>query len=61
LKWIWLSSSSYSDNYGWSGNDNNWLYFDFISEAGAKIYNFKNETWSEFDKNQAISIIDILF
>ena len=61
LKWIWLSSSSYSENYGWSGNDNNWLYFDFTSESGSKVYNFKIESWSAFDKNQAISIIDSLF
>ena len=61
LEWLWMDASSYANKYAWSAKDNNWVYFDFESENGAKIYRFINETWETFDKNKIVSIEDTLF
>ncbi|MDA8774698.1 PQQ-binding-like beta-propeller repeat protein [Opitutales bacterium] len=61
LKWLWIDSVSYSKYYAWSAKDNDWLYFDFLTETGPKIYHFKNETWNDFDKNKVASTTDSLF
>jgi hypothetical protein len=61
LEWLWMDASSYANKYAWSAKDNNWVYFDFESENGVKIYRFIHETWETFDKNKIVSIEDTLF
>jgi hypothetical protein len=56
-----MDASSYANKYAWSAKDNNWVYFDFESENGVKIYRFIHETWETFDKNKIVSIEDTLF
>jgi hypothetical protein len=41
--------------------DNDWIYFDFLPEAGPKVYHFNNETWNDFDKSKEVSLTETLF
>ena len=61
LEWLWMDASSFANKYAWSARDNDWVYFNFESESGAKVYRFNNETWETFDKNKIVSIEDTLF
>ena len=61
LEWLWMDASSFANKYAWSAKDNDWLYFDFESESGAKVYRFNNEKWEAFDRNKIVSIEDTLF
>ena len=54
LEWIWIDQSSYSNFFIWSLDDNNWLFFDFDSNAGPRIYKYLTEEWSSFDRDAAI-------
>ena len=61
LDWLWTDSTSYATKYAWSAQDNDWIYFDFQSDSGPKVYHYNNETWDTFDKDQIISITEKLF
>ena len=61
LEWIWIDQSSYSNFFIWSLDDNNWLFFDFDSSAGPRIYKYLTEEWSAFDRDAAIDPVDSVF
>jgi len=61
LKWIWMDSTSYATRHAWSAEDNDWVYFDFITVSGPRVYHFKNENWDAFDKNKIVSTSETLF
>ena len=61
LNWLWVDSVSYSKYYAWAAMDNDWIYFDFQSETGPKVYHFNNETWNDFDKSKEESLTETLF
>ena len=61
LQWIWMDSTSYATRHAWSAEDNDWVYFDFITVSGPRVYHFKNENWDAFDKNKIVSTSETLF
>ena len=61
LEWIWIEQSSYSNFFVWSSDDNNWLYFDFDSTEGPRIYKYLTEEWSSFDRDAPIDPVDSVF
>ena len=61
LEWIWLEQGTFSNAFIWSGDDNNWLYFDFSSATGPRIYKYLTGAWSAFDRDKAIDPLDSVF
>ena len=61
LEWLWMDSTSYATSHAWSAEDNDWVYFDFLSDPGPRIFHFNNESWDTFDKNKIISVSENLF
>jgi len=61
LEWIWIEQSSYSNFFVWSSDDGNWLFFDFDSNTGPRIFKYLTEEWSNFDRDAAIDPVDSVF
>ncbi len=61
LEWIWLEQSTFANFLVWSSEDKNWFYFDFSSASAPRIYKYKTEKWSNFDKDNAIDLLESLF
>ena len=61
LDWLWMNSTSYATGHAWSAEDKHWVYFDFLSDSGPRVFHFNNESWDTFDKNKIISATENFF
>lgn len=61
LEWIWIEQSPYANSFIWSSDDVNWLFFDFDSDTGPRIYKYLTEEWSNFDRDATIDPVDSVF
>jgi outer membrane protein assembly factor BamB len=61
LEWIWIEQSSYSNFFIWSSDDGDWLFFDFDSNTGPRIFKYLTEEWSDFDRDATIDPVDSVF
>jgi hypothetical protein len=48
LKWLWISSSTYTNSFAWSENEKNWIYLDLKNSSGPRIYSYQKTAWQGF-------------
>jgi hypothetical protein len=61
LDWLWLSPTEFTQNFAWSKDDNNWIFFSFEAAGDAEIYRYRNDSWSSFNPNEPQSLEDSIF
>ena len=50
LGWVWVNQETFSDNYIWSKDSNNWLYWDNSDISKLRYFNYDNEEWNDWQR-----------